>query len=304
MTAVNRFIAPIINPKTLDAPTALEVLSAEDILAERMDDFVGRAEAGGLSYDVGSLETDPVKISQTTGAHREMQMRTRVNNSIKAVLPAYAQGADLEQIAARAGVGRIRIYDDGGGLIFSESDTSLLVRYLASFAAPAAGSPDAYIYHALSFYPDARDVSVLGPDVHGRPGEVVIVLLAAGGAPVPGGVASGALAYLKAGHRAPLTDVISVLAAQLTQYSVHLRLTIPAGPDPAAIVAAAVLSVRNAADGRYAIGSRIWMNAIEGAGYVGNVLRVARISPSQDIDPGPYGAAYCASITIDYEVGA
>lgn len=305
MTSTNRFIAPIINVTSIPAPEALEALDTEALLEERMADFVARAVDEGVDYDVGTLEVDPIKIVQTTGARREMLLRERVNQGIRAVLPAYAQGADLENIAARANVSRLTLIpanEAAGVAAVMESDASLLIRYLASFSVPSAGSSDAYIYHALTSYPEARDVAVLGPSVHARPGEIEVVLLSEGGVATSNDTVASVLAYLKDGGRAPLTDVISVKPAAIIPYAISLHLTLPRGPDPAAVVAQAAAAVRAVADARYAIGMKVWTNLLAGAAYVANVLRVQQSSPSGDIQPGPDQAAYCTAVNITYEV--
>jgi phage-related baseplate assembly protein len=68
------------------------------------------------------------------------------------------------------------------------------------------------------------------------------------------------------------------------------------------VAAAAQEQVRKAAEARYAIGATVYANAIEGAAYVGNVLRVRRSAPTGDIVVGPSQAAFCTQITITVEV--
>ncbi len=299
----NRFIAPVINPKVLPAPDAIETLSAEAILADRMAGFQKRADEAGFAYDVGALETDPIKIDQEVHAFRETLMRARVNSGIRAVLPAYAQGSDLDAIAARANVTRLVLTeatDDEQAVM--ESDASLLLRYLTSFAVPSAGSPDGYIWHAVMAYPEARDIAVAGPEVHSVPGRAAIYLLAEDGAAVPSGRIDAVRDRLTQSNVKPLTDQVTVAAAEVIPYAIAITITVPPGPAPETVRLAAIASIRKAADARFAIGAKVWVNALEGAAYVANVLRVQRSAPSQDIDPGPIGAAFCNSITVEVVV--
>lgn len=303
MTSANRFIAPTINPTLLPAPDAIETISLEALIEARISDFTTRAAEAGFDYDVGSIETDPIKIDQTTGAYREVLMRARVNQGIRAVLPAYAQGSDLDNIAARANVERLTLVPANGSTpAVMESDSSLLVRYLTSFATPSAGSVDAYIHHAIIAWPYARDIAVLGPGVHGVPGRAAVYLLADGGAVVPSDTVQEVREYLRQDHIKPLTDDVVVAPAGIITYAVDLTITLPRGPDPAAVAAAAKAAVEKVCDARYAIGAKVFVNSIEGAAYVGNVLRVTRAQPAGDINPLPSEAAFCSGVTVHVEV--
>jgi len=299
----NRFIAPTINPEGLPVPDALEVLDQEAILADRMADFQTRADQAGFPYDVGGLEFDPIKIDQEAHAHRETLMRARVNSAVRAVLPAYARGPDLDAIAARANVQRLVLTPattDAPAVM--ESDQSLLLRYLTSFAVPAAGSPDGYIYHAVTTWPYARDVAVLGPGTHGVPGRAAVYLLSEGDGSVPEDVLDAVRGALSATNVKPLTDILVVAAAEVLTYAVQLKLTLPRGPAPSVVAEAARAAVLAAADARFAIGVKVYANALEGAAYVGNVVRVQRLAPMADIIPGPAQAARCTGVEIITEV--
>lgn len=303
--SANRFISPTLNPANLPVPDAIETLDQETILAERMDTFQERADQAGFPYDVGGLEFDPIKIDQEAHAHRETLMRARVNSAVRAVLPAYAQGSDLDAIVARANVERIVVTPANpaaGIAAVMESDQSLLVRYLTSFAVPAAGSADGYIYHALSAYPTARDIAVLGPGTHGVPGRSAVYLLGETGDPVDSEIVDHVRTYLRQTHIKPLTDDLVVSAAAIIPYEVALTILVPRGPAPAIVAAAAKAAVEKAAMARFAIGAQVYANVIEGAAYVGNVLRVVRTSPPGDITPGPSEAAFCTNVTINVEI--
>lgn len=301
----NRFISPTLNPNHLPVPDAIEELDQEAVFAERMAEFQQRADQAGFPYDVGGLEFDPIVIDQQAHAHRETLMRARVNSAIRAVLPAYAQGTDLDAIVARANVQRITIEPgdpDSGIPPVMESDNALLVRYLTAFAVPSAGSPDGYIYHALSAYPRARDIAVLGPGVHNRPGRATVVLLGEEDAPVTSEIVDLVREYLSQDHIKPLTDELIVAAAEIIPYEIELTILVPRGPAPAVVADAVEVAVRNAAHARFAIGAQVYVNVLEGAAYTGNVLRVTRTSPVADISPGPHQAALCTSVKINVEI--
>ncbi|MBI1649877.1 baseplate assembly protein [Hyphomicrobium sulfonivorans] len=303
--SANRFLAPTLNPAHLPIPDAIEVIDQEAILDERMGEFQARADQAGFPYDVGGLEFDPIKIDQEAHAHREALMRARVNSAVRAVLPAYAQGTDLDAIVARANVHRLTLVPadpDAGTQAVMEDDQSLLTRYLASYAVPSAGSYDGYIYHALTVYPQARDITVLGPGIHGVPGRAAVYLLGDTGDPVPADSVDMVREYLSQNHIKPLTDQLVVQAAGIIPYVTELSILVPRGPAPSTVAAAAKAAVEAAAYARFAIGAQVYANVLEGAAYVANVLRVTRTSPAADIRPGPSQAAFCTAVNINVEV--
>lgn len=304
-TSANRFLAPTLNTALLPVPDALEDVDQETILAERMADFQERADQAGFPYDVGGLEFDPIKIDQEAHAHREALMRSRVNSAVRAVLPAYAQGADLDAIVARANVERLVIVPadpTSGAEAIKESDQSLLTRYLASYSIPAAGSYDGYIYWALTAYPAARDINVIGPGIHGVPGRAAVYLLGEDGTAVTNEIVDQVRTVLSQDHIKPLTDNLVVQAAEIIPYQIELDILVPRGPAPATVAAAVKAAVEKAALARFAIGAKVYANLLEGAAYVGNVLRVRGVTPTADIVPGPSQAAYCTNVTINVEV--
>ena len=80
-------------------PAVIEELAFETILAELMADAVARFAAAGIDYDVGNLETDPVKIVLEAAAYRETLLRARVNDAARANLLSFAAATDLDHLA-------------------------------------------------------------------------------------------------------------------------------------------------------------------------------------------------------------
>lgn len=81
-------------------PEAIEPLGFEAILAAILSDASTRFDAAGIAYDVGALETDPVKIVAEAAAYREMLLRARINDAVRSNLLAFATGSDLDHLAA------------------------------------------------------------------------------------------------------------------------------------------------------------------------------------------------------------
>lgn len=89
-----------IDLSTFPPPDAIETLSYEAILAAVMADTQTRFDAAGIDYDVGGLETDPVKVVDEASAYRELLLRARVNYAVRSNLLAFATGTDLDHLAA------------------------------------------------------------------------------------------------------------------------------------------------------------------------------------------------------------
>ncbi len=287
----------IIDVSRLPEPDAIEKLDFETILAARMADFDKRAQQAGFDYDVGDLETDPIKIDQEVHAYREVLMRSRVNDGIRSVLPAFAKGADLDNAVSRANVVRIVTLDERGNIIFREDDDALLRRYLASFDAPAAGSEDGYLAASLKAWPQAHDIRV----VNGGAGKVLVYLLGAAGSPAPVDAVFSVAKALDAKHVRPLTDDVTVSAAQIDRYTLSATLVVPRGPDPAQVVDAAVKSVRAFGVARYHIGAEVPASALLAAAYVPNVMRIEPVTVA-DLPARANVAPYLTDINLTYRV--
>ena len=81
---------------TLDPPQAIEPLDFEAALADLIAYFT--AHYPGFT---AALESDPVIKLLETAAYREVaSVRARINDVVRALLLAFATGADLEHLAA------------------------------------------------------------------------------------------------------------------------------------------------------------------------------------------------------------
>jgi phage-related baseplate assembly protein len=148
-----------IDFSTIPAPTIIEELDYETILASMITDL----QARDPSY-TEILESDPgVKILEVAAA-RELILRQRVNEALRATLLRYALGSDLDNLATFYGVTRRT----------GESDEELKGRTIDRImGSSSAGGASWYRYHALTASDDVRDVSVSSP----APGEVLVSVL-------------------------------------------------------------------------------------------------------------------------------
>ena len=270
------------------SPSLIRALDYEAILDERRAMLVAKFAAGGVDYDVGALETDSAMIVEQVDAYRELLDRQAVNDGFRACLPAFAKGADLDHLVLRAGLLRL----DG------EADDDLLMRYFASFSAPSAGSADAYVFQSKTAFSSAVDIAVLGPETHGQPGLVDVVVV-----PPAGGVVSDAgLAAIRAacnGKRSrPLTDVVSVQSAVIVPYSVAITAVLPAGPDPSMARTEILAGLAEITSARYHAGGRVPVAALAAPAYDAGAAIVAVASPAADIAPDPYAAPWCVGVAV------
>lgn len=132
----------MIDLQTLPAPTVVEVLSFEAILAEAKADFAARLRPHLPAIDdILALESEPVVKLLEAHAYRELLFRARVNDAARAHLLAFAAGTDLDQLAALFGVVRMA----------GEADERLRARLQRRIAALGAnGTKEHYEFHAMA----------------------------------------------------------------------------------------------------------------------------------------------------------
>lgn len=284
MTAGTRFLAPDLG--ALPAPDVIEALDYEAILAARVADLKARWP----QWDVGALETDPLKINEETGSYFELLLRGRVNDAARAVLITHASGADLDAIGARFGTVRF----DG------EKDGPFRRRIQLSLeASSSAGPAGAYRYHALSAHPLVKGVGLSVP----TPGSVVVAVLSReGDGTASAEVVDAVRTKLMQDNIRPLTVAITVKPAIVTPYTIAAHLRIPAGPDPETLKVAAEQTLAALAVSRHVVGQTVNLSAIIAAAHVANVQSVTISEPNGDLVAAADEVLWCAGITVTYEV--
>ncbi|MBT9291854.1 baseplate assembly protein [Prosthecodimorpha staleyi] len=292
---MTRFLSTRLDLSRLQAirPAVLVDIDFEALLVERL----ARLQEELPAVDVLGLETDPLVRLQRVDAYREMLDRHRLNEGFRALLPAFARGTDLDHIALRAGILRQELTPaTPSSPAVMEPDDALRLRYFAAFGAPAAGSEDAYVFAALTAWPGAWDVRCVGPDEHGQPGAVDVVLTAPDGQTVATETLAAVSAALNAKTVRPLTDQVSVLAATIEPYAVALTAEILPGPDPAAVRTDIVARLGTITAERYRAGGEVPLAALAAAGYAAGAVMVSVMSPVTSIARSPYAAPWCTSI--------
>ena len=195
-----------IDFSSIPAPTIIEALDFETILQEMITDLQSRDP----SY-TEILESDPgVKILEVAAA-RELTLRQRINDALKATLLRFAIGADLDNIAAFYGVTRLQ----------GETDEELRERTIERvMGSSTAGGRSWYRYQAMTASPLIADVNVDTP----FPGQVRVSVLAKAG----NGTASAELieavdAVVQADNVRVITDTVTTVSAEIVTVNVQAQ---------------------------------------------------------------------------------
>jgi phage-related baseplate assembly protein len=302
---------PIIDLSTLAPPQVVEALDYEAIRADMVADLRAR-----LPEWEADLESDPaVKIIEVA-AYREMLLRARVNDAARALLLAYAVGANLEHRAASVQVARL----DG------ETDARLRVRAQQGFAALAAAGPAAaYRRHALDVSNEITDVSV----VMLTPGVVTVTVLAADRVPqnettedeiaqaaqvFPALTApSGEAVVIGDDHAplldhvrrvfareevTPLTDSVVVRAPTILTFEIEAVLTLFPGPDETLVRTGALQRLNAYLASVRKLDHDATRSGIIGALHAPGVQNVVLVSPAQDVVTSALDLALCMSTNV------
>ena len=308
---MSRFVSPDLS--RLPAPSALEALDFEALVAARLATLVERAEARSFPYDVETLESDPLVIDQQTGAVHELMVRSRVNDAVRAVLLVTATGAQLDHIAATYyGISRLVVTPATGKTpAVMEADTDFRARIaLAVEAWSTAGPEGAYIFHALEADGNVLDVAVYSEEdgalySNSTPvlaPEVLVVVLSRVGDGAPNGpLLAKVLADLSGREVRPIGDKVVVEPATILPYAVNATLKVRAGADASLLVAEARSRVEAYVAARRRVGAIVQRLGLGAALKVTDVEEIVLASPAADVDPGSKGAGYCTGITITAE---
>jgi len=278
----------------LPAPDAVETLSYETIFAEAVAQF----QVLFPDFDA-TVESDPVVKLIQLFCYREMVLRQRVNDAARAVMVAYAKGADLDALGALFRVERFIITpadpNTNTPAVLETDDDFRRRMVLAPEGYSVAGPEGAYIYHALSASSDVLDASATSP----APGEVLVSVLSRTG----DGTASQATldsvaAKLTDQSIRPLTDLVTVQSAAIVDFAVEATMYFFSGPDRSVVLAAAQAQLDDYLTNARKLGRDINRAGIIAALHPEGVQNVILHSPAVDIVLSRQQAQHCTSITI------
>ncbi len=316
-------------------PLQLDPRAYEPVLAARLAELRDRLAARGIAWDVGSLETDPLVITEEHAAYREFYAYARRDEAIRAVMLATAWGGFLDHLGALFGVARKLLAEaTAADAAVMEGDEEFRQRIaLAPEAWSTCGSEGAYLYFALAV-DGVKHAAVYGPMSthtiagvsqpvqvpvgHPRnstgapiafpPGQVhVVIVSAAGNGAADAPLTAKVQAELSAAEKRPIADWLTVTSALITEYQITAVLRVGPGADPAVVKAAAETRLAAYTQRQHRAGAVVLRQAIAGAcmlfdasGVPGADEAVIAL-PAADVIPGPYGAPFCAGITITVE---
>lgn len=290
----------VVNLSQLPAPNAVEALDFETIFQQMLADLQARMSSAGVPF-TALVESDPAYKVLEVCAYRELLVRQRANEAVRAVMLAFAQGADLDQIGANYNVERLLIKAADNTTIpptpaVWESDDDYRARIPVSLEGyTTAGSEGSYVYHGLSAGGTIKDVSAVSP----TPGQVVVYVLSRNG----NGTASAAeinavKAALNAEKVRPMTDQVTVNSASIVNWSVTAELVLYPGPDSAVVVDAARKAVQAYADSVHRNGYDVSLSGVYQALHQPGVQRVNLTAPTANIPISDGQAPYCTAITL------
>lgn len=306
-----------INLSQLPAPSVIETLSFERILDEMKTDLQSRAPELTRALDFTS---EPVIKLLEVCAYRELLIRQRINQAANATMLAYAQGSDLDHLAALFGVKREVLNQS------SEDDERLRHRVQLSLEGHSTAGPiGSYVFHALSASPLVKDVSVFSP----APSQVVVTVLAQTESQTlksqtesqtlesqtesqllnsqteseHNGTPDAALLHivndtLNDENIRPLTDQVLVQAATVKTYQVKARLTLYRGPDASVVQSNAIDAVNHYVTEHHRLGHDITVSGLFAALHQPGVQNVQLEQPTQNIINAFNEAAFCSAIDI------
>lgn len=245
------------------------------------------------------LESDPMSVLLQVCAYREVHLRESFNVRGKGNMLAYAAGGDLDNLGAFFGVLRQQITPadpKNNTPAVMESDVELRRRIqLAPEGYSVAGPEGAYLFHALSADPDVLDVSAMSP----TPGEVLVTLLSRSGDGIPSpGLVERVAAALMDGNVRPLTDLVTVRAAEIMRYTVKAEIVTYAGPDAAVVLEEANRRLRAYVDESHRLGRDVPRSGLYASLHVEGVQRVNLIEPVDDLFIANHQAAHCTAFDI------
>ncbi|MCE9730652.1 baseplate assembly protein [Pectobacterium sp. IFB5596] len=293
----------MIDLSQLPAPAVVEELDYEAIYTERKAMLLSlypEDQRAAVARTL-TLESDPLVKLLQENAYRELLWRQRVNEAARAVMVAFAQGNDLDQLGANFSVSRLVITPADNSTLpptpaLMESDSDFRLRIQQSFEGlSVAGSVGAYQYHGRSADGRVADVSVISPS----PASVTVSVLSreGNGSASPELVAIVAAA-LNGEDVRPVADRVTVQSAAIVPYKIDATLYLYPGPEKEPVRAAAEQKLKAYISAQHRLGRDIRRSAIYAALHVEGVQRVELTTPAADIVLTDAQASYCSGYRL------
>lgn len=293
-----------IDLSQLPAPSVVESFDFETLLEERKAAFIALYPASEQAAIAETLnfESEPIVKLLQENAYRELVWRQRVNEAARAVMLAFANDEDLDQLVANFEVERLTISPGDPNATppvppTYENNTSLRLRAQRAWEGlSVAGPRGAYKFHALSADGRVADAAAISPS----PAVAVVTVLSTEGS----GEASQALLdivtkALSAEDIRPVGDRLTVQSAEIIDYLIAATLYLYPGPEQEPILEAAQASLNRYISAQRRIGRDIRISAIHAALHVEGVQRVELSEPPADIVIDDTQAAHCTATQVE-----
>ncbi|MGM7283643.1 baseplate J/gp47 family protein [Pseudomonas guariconensis] len=281
----------------LPAPQLLEDLDYEALYQADLETF--RAQMG--ESWTAQLESDPVTKLLEVGAYRKLLNRARINDAAKALLLAYAQGSDLDQLAANVNLQRLVVQAEDLQAVpplaqMLEADDALRERVqLVYEGLTTAGPRNSYILHARNASGLVADATAESPS----PAVVDVTVLSLEG----DGVASAELleqvrVYLNDDDIRPVADRVNVRSAQVLPYRIDAVVYMTdKGPESEAVLAECKRRLNAWVNPRRRLGLEVARSGIDAQLHIDGVSRV-ELGGWIDLRPTKAQAAWCTGIDV------
>lgn len=286
-----------IELSALPAPQVLEELDFEEIFQGDLTAF--RAHMG--DDWTAQLLSDPVTKLLEVGAYRTLLNRARVNDAAKALLLAYAQGSDLDQLAGNVRLQRLVVQEANPLSVppterILEEDDALRERIqLVYEGLTTAGPRNSYILHARNASGLVADATAESPSP--AVVDVTVLSLDDKGVASPDLLAE-VMAYLNADDVRPVADRVNVRSAEILPYQIHAVLHMTGnGPENEATLAECRRRLQAWINPRRRLGVEVPRSAIDAQLHIGGVARV-ELTGWTDIRPSKAQAAWCDSFDL------
>lgn len=270
-----------IDLSALPFPNVLETLDYEAELAACKAELISRDPDLAL---VLNYESEPlVKLLQTF-AYRQFLKTGQINEKAKALMLAYAKGADLDHLAANRGVYRKTIAEANPNATpptaaVMESDEDLRRRVQLEPESMSAGSEGCYQFWGLSAHGHVKDIAVTTPNA----GFVDIYVQSHIDDIAVQSLLDLVDQNLTPSTRRPFTDKVTVKAATPIEWTLNASLVLFPGPDAEVVKQAAETALAEYINITNSLGYDVTRSGLFRALHQGGVQNVIINNPLTDI---------------------
>lgn len=287
----------IIDLSALPFPDVLDTLDFEAELAACKADLLSRDP--DLST-VLNYESEPlVKLLQTF-AYRQLLKTGQINSKAKALMLAYATGADLDHLAANRGVYRLLIQPANPlatppSAAIYESDDALRRRVQLEPEKAAAGSEGCYLFWSLGADGDVRNIGLDTP----TPGFVDVWVQSHVNAVAPPSLLDKVSSALLPAERRPFSDFVTVKAATPVDWQLDATLILFPGFDTDVVLANAIAAADKYIAQVNNLGYDVVPSGLYAALHQQGVQRVLLNSPTEQLVLPKSNYARCTGTNIN-----